>query len=247
MKKIVTLWWCSCQRRNFICVVIKQCRLWFRLFCGWYCNVGWCSQIFSDVDSRFLILIAMGAECYSLWPIDPRGIKTSYAMDWSKSTSIISMAACLAAIIEATVGLPGCCDLGPRPIDLHLKAFEAMGAKMTMDSSCWFIPQEVSSWKTLAFIPGYGQRMICLSWCCWLLSRPKVGLLLKNAAQGQESHSLRSLEDNIGLCPWAGNWYYYDEGVPHLHGTRYVCNSWPYRGRNLPHPCLSYWSGNSRL
>ena len=36
---------------------------------------------------------------------------------------------------QATVGLPGGCDLGPRPIDLHLKAFEAMGAAMTMDGS----------------------------------------------------------------------------------------------------------------
>ena len=34
---------------------------------------------------------------------------------------------------EATVGLPGGCDLGPRPIDLHLKAFEAMGAKTTYE------------------------------------------------------------------------------------------------------------------
>ncbi len=34
---------------------------------------------------------------------------------------------------EATVGLPGGCDLGPRPIDLHLKAFEAMGATSTYE------------------------------------------------------------------------------------------------------------------
>ena len=33
---------------------------------------------------------------------------------------------------QATVGLPGGCDLGPRPIDLHLKAFEAMGASISL-------------------------------------------------------------------------------------------------------------------
>ncbi len=34
---------------------------------------------------------------------------------------------------QAVVGLPGGCDLGPRPIDLHLKAFAAMGAETTYE------------------------------------------------------------------------------------------------------------------
>ncbi|WP_232697922.1 UDP-N-acetylglucosamine 1-carboxyvinyltransferase [Brevibacillus daliensis] len=29
---------------------------------------------------------------------------------------------------EAQIGLPGGCDLGPRPVDLHIKGFEALGA-----------------------------------------------------------------------------------------------------------------------
>jgi len=38
--------------------------------------------------------------------------------------------ALLAKFGEAQVGLPGGCDLGPRPIDLHIKGFEAMGAEV---------------------------------------------------------------------------------------------------------------------
>ncbi|MGF9906456.1 UDP-N-acetylglucosamine 1-carboxyvinyltransferase [Brevibacillus porteri] len=38
--------------------------------------------------------------------------------------------ALLAKFGEAQVGLPGGCDLGPRPVDLHIKGFEAMGAEV---------------------------------------------------------------------------------------------------------------------
>jgi UDP-N-acetylglucosamine 1-carboxyvinyltransferase len=34
---------------------------------------------------------------------------------------------------EAEVALPGGCDLGPRPVDLHLKAFRALGAEVVLD------------------------------------------------------------------------------------------------------------------
>ena len=31
---------------------------------------------------------------------------------------------------KAAIGLPGGCHLGPRPIDQHIKGFEALGAKV---------------------------------------------------------------------------------------------------------------------
>ncbi|QKG85745.1 UDP-N-acetylglucosamine 1-carboxyvinyltransferase [Kroppenstedtia pulmonis] len=40
------------------------------------------------------------------------------------------MGALLGRFGEATVGLPGGCNLGPRPIDQHIKGFEALGAKV---------------------------------------------------------------------------------------------------------------------
>ena len=45
--------------------------------------------------------------------------------------SVFLMGALLARCGEVTVAYPGGCAIGPRPIDLHLKAFEKMGAHIT--------------------------------------------------------------------------------------------------------------------
>ena len=38
------------------------------------------------------------------------------------------MGAMLGTFKKAVIGLPGGCHLGPRPIDQHIKGFEALGA-----------------------------------------------------------------------------------------------------------------------
>ena len=43
------------------------------------------------------------------------------------------LGALLARFGHAEVALPGGCDLGPRPIDQHLKGFRALGAKVTLE------------------------------------------------------------------------------------------------------------------
>ncbi|MFV9510384.1 UDP-N-acetylglucosamine 1-carboxyvinyltransferase [Tepidibacillus sp. LV47] len=44
------------------------------------------------------------------------------------------MGALLGKFGEAVVGMPGGCNIGPRPIDQHIKGFESLGAKVTNDS-----------------------------------------------------------------------------------------------------------------
>ncbi|RED11183.1 UDP-N-acetylglucosamine 1-carboxyvinyltransferase [Pontivivens insulae] len=46
--------------------------------------------------------------------------------------SILVLGPMLARMGKATVSLPGGCAIGARPVDLHLKALEAMGAKMDL-------------------------------------------------------------------------------------------------------------------
>src|SRR4051794_33370851 len=48
--------------------------------------------------------------------------------------SILVLGPLLARVREARVSLPGGCAIGTRPVDLHLKGLEQMGAEITLDS-----------------------------------------------------------------------------------------------------------------
>jgi len=48
--------------------------------------------------------------------------------------SICIMGPLLGRLKQARVSLPGGCTIGPRPINLHLKGFEALGAKITIEA-----------------------------------------------------------------------------------------------------------------
>ena len=98
-----------------------------------------CVPDISDVASLIDIMEIMGASVKryeDVVEIDPRGVQNKpmpYGKINSLRASYYFYGSLLGRFGEATVGLPGGCDLGPRPIDLHLKAFEAMGAKTTYE------------------------------------------------------------------------------------------------------------------
>ena len=52
----------------------------------------------------------------------------------SLRASYYLMGAMLGRFKKAVVGLPGGCYLGPRPIDQHIKGFEALGATVTNEA-----------------------------------------------------------------------------------------------------------------
>ncbi len=88
-----------------------------------------------DVKIIVDMLTALGAQCTwmsrNVIKIDPRNVKTHKAISESISTlrgSYYFIGALLGRFGKAEVSLPGGCNLGPRPIDLHLKGFNALGA-----------------------------------------------------------------------------------------------------------------------
>ncbi|MGA4643922.1 UDP-N-acetylglucosamine 1-carboxyvinyltransferase [Limisphaera sp. 4302-co] len=67
--------------------------------------------------------------------IEARKIKGigDYDLVRKMRASICIMGPLLARLKSATVSLPGGCVIGARPINLHLKGFEALGARVTID------------------------------------------------------------------------------------------------------------------
>ncbi|MCU0238649.1 MAG: UDP-N-acetylglucosamine 1-carboxyvinyltransferase [Pyrinomonadaceae bacterium] len=57
-----------------------------------------------------------------------------YELVKTMRAGVLALGPLLARFGQAKVSLPGGCAIGTRPIDLHLKAFEQLGAKVTLES-----------------------------------------------------------------------------------------------------------------
>lgn len=97
----------------------------------------------SDVSDSLAILKSIGADIRvisgSKVEIDTSGICDMEAppeLVRRLRASYYLAGAMLGRFGHAKVGLPGGCDFGVRPIDLHVKAFEKMGAAVTVGGGC---------------------------------------------------------------------------------------------------------------
>jgi UDP-N-acetylglucosamine 1-carboxyvinyltransferase len=93
----------------------------------------------TDVRTQCEILTALGAKVQWLdtdtISIDPTGIKNLVPPDRLAEklrASYYFMGALLGRFGRARTGLPGGCKIGPRPIDQHLKGFNALGYAWTI-------------------------------------------------------------------------------------------------------------------
>ena len=91
----------------------------------------------SDVDAALEILRTLGCKVErdsSDVIIDSSGAANcaiSPELMQKMRSSVIFLGAILAKCKKASIYMPGGCELGPRPIDIHLKSLELLGAKIT--------------------------------------------------------------------------------------------------------------------
>jgi len=75
-------------------------------------------------------------------PTDMKNIDLTTDAVTKLRASYYFMGALLGKYGKVCMKMPGGCYLGPRPIDLHLKGFEALGAKVTYAKGCYTIEAE---------------------------------------------------------------------------------------------------------
>ena len=94
----------------------------------------------SDIEAISAIFTALGAKVEMLTQntikIDATTVNSTevpYELAKAFRASYYFLGALLGKFGKASVAIPGGCDFGERPIDLHLKGFEALGAKVKLE------------------------------------------------------------------------------------------------------------------
>ena len=182
----------------------------------------------SDVDNLIEIIEVMGGSVKrdgETLEIDPRGVK-DMPMPFGKINSLRASYYFYGSLLgrygQAIVGLPGGCDLGPRPIDLHLKAFEAMGASIFYEDEAMRIATDAGQRIKGAHI--YMDTVSVGATINTMLAAAKADgrTVIENAAREPEIIDVATLLNNMGArVRGAGTEVITIEGVESLHGTRH--------------------------
>ena len=156
--------------------------------------------------------------------IDSTGIKSceaSYELVRKMRASFLVMGPLLARFQEARISLPGGCAIGTRPIDLHLKGFEALGAEIVLGHG--FIearaPHGLQGARVYLDFPSVGATENIMM----AASLAQGRTVIENAAQEPEIVDLANYLNAMGAkVRGAGTNVVRVEGVSRLTGTNYA-------------------------
>lgn len=130
------------------------------------------------------------------------------------------MGAMLGRFNKAVIGLPGGCHLGPRPIDQHIKGFEALGASVTNEQGAIYLrADELRGARIYLDVVSVGATInIMLA-----AVKAKGRTVIENAAKEPEIIDVATLLNNMGAkIKGAGTDVIRIDGVDQLHGCQHT-------------------------
>lgn len=180
----------------------------------------------SDVRYIIKILESLGATVERLndntLRIDPTGVNThvvSAELASRLRASYYFLGALLAKFGKAEVPLPGGCDFGVRPIDLHLKGFETLGAHNRLERGVVHLNTEGLVGDRIYFDKVTVGATINVMLAAVRASGQTV---IENAAKEPHIVDLANFLNSMGAnIMGAGTDVIKIKGVDHLYGTEY--------------------------
>jgi UDP-N-acetylglucosamine 1-carboxyvinyltransferase len=143
-----------------------------------------------------------------------------YELVKAMRASVLALGPLVARFGEARVSLPGGCAIGQRPVDLHLRALEALGAEITLESGMVIARAERLRGAEVAFpkITVTGTENLMMA-----AALAEGVTVLENAAREPEVQDLAELLNKMGArITGAGTPTIRIEGVQELGGAEHT-------------------------
>lgn len=177
----------------------------------------------TDVDTLTEILIDCGVEMsrnrdeLTLWSDDPHSPGAENLLSRMRA-SVLVMGPLLARTGYARVALPGGCAIGQRPIDLHIKGMQALGAEAQFTPGSVTLQGELHGGNIYLDFPSVGATENIL--LAAVLARGATRI--ENAAKEPEIVDLCSCLSQMGArISGSGTGTLFIEGQRELHGCTY--------------------------
>lgn len=189
------------------------------------CLIEDCPRL-RDVEASVRILRHLGAKCE--WQdgglvVDTTSLESAFVPDElmrEMRSSIIFLGAILARLGEAALSYPGGCELGPRPIDLHLAALRTLGAEIDEAGGGLSCRGALRAGEITLAIPSVGATENSILAACGA----EGTTVIYNAAREPEIVDLQNFLNKLGGCVCgAGTSIITVEGKRRLHGCRHRC------------------------
>ena len=136
--------------------------------------------------------------------------------------SVLIMGPLLARLGKAKISMPGGCAIGTRPIDLHLKGLEALGADIQInhgDMNATAINGKLKGARIYLDFPSVGATEHIMM----AAATAEGTTIIENAAEEPEIVDLANFLNSMGAnIRGAGTNVIKIDGVEHLHGTTYT-------------------------
>ncbi|MBI3324174.1 MAG: UDP-N-acetylglucosamine 1-carboxyvinyltransferase [Candidatus Omnitrophica bacterium] len=183
----------------------------------------------ADVGTMIKILHALGVEAgwradrsLAIRPGPSQGWTAPYDLVNLMRASVCVLGPLLARHGRAKVSLPGGCVIGPRPIDLHLRGLEALGATIAIEHGDIFAKAERLRGTTIHLAGPSGSSVLATANVMMAATLARGTTVIEHAACEPEVVDLANYLVAMGAkISGQGASVIHIEGVDRLHGVRY--------------------------
>lgn len=181
------------------------------------CNVPEITDIdaLCDILDELKVDVKRASESIIINPKNMQNVEIAEKYSKKLRASYYFMGALLGKYKKAIMYFPGGCSIGARPIDLHLKGFEALGATVTNEKNKYIVEaEELKGANIYLDIASVGATInIMLA-----AVKAKGVTIIDNAAKEPEIVNVATFLNNMGAkITGAGTSTIRIEGVEHLH------------------------------